>query len=641
MGATQAIGSGGTASNTVVNGGTEQVLAGGVASATAVGSSGAQFVSSGGSALAASVGTGGSQTVNSGGVASGTTVVNGGTQNVTSGGMALGAIVSSGGTQVIASGGVTQATVVQRGGSVTNNGTIIFTPTATSTFDGTITGSGKVLQQGAGTTVLTGDNHAFNGVTTVMSGTLLVGESGDPGASLGGNVSVVSSGTLRGHGAIGGDIANGGTVMPGGTIGTLTVAGNYAQSANGALVIEVSPTSGSQVKVGGTATLGGTLQILYDPGSYSARSYAILTAAAINGRFSSVSSAVSAGVNLNGLTQSVNYGATELDLMLAQGTVSAAMRVIGPLNTSIYTALGSTAARAAQTFDAALLGHLAATLVASRAGRHDGTWATVTEGYARGSGSGNDAASSFGARRSGFAAGWDRRVGDALVGAAVSYEHDDIGEATTPDSGKIDAARLAAYGSRMVGPIAASAVFGYGFDWASEKRPFAAGANVTPEGHNRLQELSGTLQAGLPLELACSTVLEPRAGLHWAWLHGLGFAESGGGGQDLAVGADTVRSAQPYVGLTLMQAFGGAEKPVTVHLDVDYAREMARHARMVTVFSQDGTAFPARGASLARQIVSVGAGVYAQAGRTWTISGDASTQFREGSMVHLQLRYGF
>ena len=427
--------------------------------------------------------------------------------------------------------------------------------------------------------------------------------------------------------------------VPGGTIGTLSVAGNYAQSANGALVIEVSPTSGSQLRVGGTAALGGTLQILYDPGSYSARSYAILTAGAINGRFSSVSSVSSAGANLNGLTQSINYGATELDLLLAQSTASAATRTIGPLDTSIYTALGSTVARAAQAFDAALLGHLVSALVGSRAGRHDGTWATLTDGYARGSG--NDAASSFGAHRSGFAAGWDRHVGDALVGAALGYEHDDIGEATTPDSGKIDAARVAAYGSRMVGPISASAVFGYGFDWASEKRPFAAGANVTPAGHNRLQELSGTLQAGVPLELASVTVLEPRAGLHWAWLHGLGFMESGGGGQDLAVGPDTVHSAQPYVGLTLMQAFGGTEKPINVHLDVDYARELARHTRMVTVFSQDGTAFSARGASSARQIVSLGAGVYAQAGRSWSISGDASTQFREGSMVHLQMRYGF
>jgi hypothetical protein len=62
---------------------------------------------------------------------------------------------------------------------------------------------------------------------------------------------------------------------------------------------------------------------------------------------------------------------------------------------------------------------------------------------------------------------------------------------------------------------------------------------------------------------------------------------------------------------------------------------------MVTVFSQDGTAFPARGASFAHQIVSVGAGLYAQAGRSWSISGDASTQFREGSMVHLQVRYDF
>lgn len=79
----------------------------------------------------------------------------------------------------------------------------------------------------------------------------------------------VAGGTLTGFGTIGGDLLNNaGTVRPGGSIGTLTVNGNYTQSSNGALAIEVSPTAASQLKVGGAATLGGRLALLYDPGVY-------------------------------------------------------------------------------------------------------------------------------------------------------------------------------------------------------------------------------------------------------------------------------------------------------------------------------------------------------------------------------------
>ncbi|WP_181885614.1 autotransporter outer membrane beta-barrel domain-containing protein [Trinickia dinghuensis] len=313
---------------------------------------------------------------------------------------------------------------------------------------------------------------------------------------------------------------------------------------------------------------------------------------------------------------------------------------IAPVDTSIYTALGPAAALDAQAFDAALLDRLATAPASAGAGAHDGMWATLTDGYARADGSGT--ASAFGAHRYGFAADFDHHVGDrTLIGGAIGYEHDDIGESSTPDTGKLDTIRFAAYGSRMLGPIDASAVFGYGSGWASEKRPFGAGSNSTPEGSNWLQALSGKAQAGLPLPLGGNTVLEPRAGLHWAWLHGQGFTESGSGGQNLAVGADTVHSAQPYVGLTLMHAFGTADKPVNVHLDLDYARELAGRTRTVTVFAQDGTAFAAPGAPLARDIVSLGTGVRAQIGQSWSVSGEASTQFREGSMVHVQLNYRF
>lgn len=638
-GGLQTANSGGIATSTTVgSAGTQIVSAGGVASATSIANGGSQTVSSGGVAIGTAVGSGGTQNVNNGGTVSSTVVSAGGAQNVASGGVAVETVVSSGGIQTVSSGGTAQPTVVRPGGSVVNNGTVVFNASGTASFDGELTGQGAVLQQGTGTTVLTGDNHAFTGTTTVTSGTLRVGDLANPNASLGGDVIVASAATLGGHGSIGNNVVNGGFVRPGGTIGTLSISGNYMQTANGALVVEVSPTSGSQLKVNGTATLSGTLQVLYDPGSYSARAYAILTANAISGKFGALSAVTSPGADLNGLAQAISYSPTEIDLLLAQ-SAAPAPTTIAPLDTSIYTALGSTAAQSARAFDRVLLDRFITQPAATHAVARDGVWAALTDGYARADGSG--AASSFGAHRAGFAAGYDRHLGGALIGGAIGYEHDEIGESATPSIGRLDAIRLAAYGTRMIGAIETSGVFGYSFAWATDKRPLGTGPNGTPEGNHSLQSLSGTAQAGVPLDIARDTVLEPRVGLHWAWLHGQGFAESGGGGQDLTVSADTVHSAQPYLGLVLMHAFGTVAEPVNVYMDVEYARELANRNRTVTVFSQDGTAFAAPGAPLARQIVSLGAGVHAQISPSWSVSGDAATQLREGSMVRLQLAYRF
>lgn len=633
----QSVYAGGTVTGTTINsGGLQNVFSGGVASATTVNGGGTQLVTSGGLVMGATVNSGGVQTVNSGGIISGTVVSTGGVQSVASGGVALGSVISSGGVQAVSSGGMVQPTAVRQGGAIMNNGTVIFAPTSTTTFDGSLTGSGAVSQQGAGTTIVTGDNHAFAGTTTVTSGTLMIGDIGNAGASLGGNVAVASAGALRGHGTVGGNVGNDGVLMPGGTIGTLTIGGNYTQNANGTLVIELSPTSASQLKVQGTAALSGGLQMVYDPGTYSARRYAILTANNVGGRFDRLSNVTQPGVDLSGLTPSLDYSASEVDLVLAP---FAPPVTIAPLDTSIYTALASTAALGERAFDGALMGHLATSPTIDRAGKRDSAWATLMDGYARADGSG--AASAFGAHRSGFAAGFDHEIGNGTVGGAIGYEHDEISESATPSTGKLDTLHFAIYGRRMFGPVEASGVFGYGFSWASEKRPLAPGPNGTPEGSNHLQSLSGSAQAGTPFEIGSHTVLEPHAGLHWAWLHGQGFAESGGNGQNLAVGADTVHSAQPYLGLSLMHAFGTMAEPVSVHVDVDYAYELANRNRSVTVFTQDGTAFAAPGAPLAHHIVSIGAGVRAQVRPSWSISGDASTQLRVGSMVHLQLDYRF
>src|SRR5262249_16019996 len=81
------------------------------------------------------------------------------------------------------------------------------------------------------------------------------------GGLLGGGPAVAEPG----RGIIGGDLTNSGIVSPGNSPGTLTVNGNYTQTANGTLRIEVAGLGVNQhdiLVVNGKATLGGTLDVI-------------------------------------------------------------------------------------------------------------------------------------------------------------------------------------------------------------------------------------------------------------------------------------------------------------------------------------------------------------------------------------------
>jgi outer membrane autotransporter protein len=73
---------------------------------------------------------------------------------------------------------------------------------------------------------------------------------------------VQPNGTLKGNGLIVGNVLNAGTVAPGNSIGTLSIRGDYTQSHQGALEIEVGGANHYDVLVvSGTARLGGTLEM--------------------------------------------------------------------------------------------------------------------------------------------------------------------------------------------------------------------------------------------------------------------------------------------------------------------------------------------------------------------------------------------
>ncbi len=153
--------------------------------------------------------------------------------------------------------GVAGTTLRLGAGTLTTGGA-----NSSTTFAGTITGSGGLTKVGTGTLTLSGNSPAYTGQTTVNGGTVLV-------TANQGNAAVVvnAGGTLGGTGTVGPVTVNGGIVTPGLSPGRLTVNGDGVAGtrdvtfdANSTFVTEINGTTAGtqydQLTVNGSANLG-------------------------------------------------------------------------------------------------------------------------------------------------------------------------------------------------------------------------------------------------------------------------------------------------------------------------------------------------------------------------------------------------
>jgi autotransporter-associated beta strand protein len=225
----------------------------------------------------------------------------------------------SGGTQITAGtlqigDGGTKGSIQ---GDVINSGTLAFNRSDTYSFGGNIadgTAPGRVVQNGTGTTILSGI-HSYTGPTTINAGSLIVN-----GSIASSAITVNAGGTLGGNGIIGTTTLNGGTLAPGASIGTLTVQGSLVITAAASYIVEVSPSAADRTNVIGSATLGGTVQAVFTPGGYIARTYTILSA---NGGLTGTFGSLTTNGLPAGFEASLSYTGTEailnLTAILGQG----------------------------------------------------------------------------------------------------------------------------------------------------------------------------------------------------------------------------------------------------------------------------------------------------------------------------------
>jgi autotransporter-associated beta strand protein len=140
-------------------------------------------------------------------------------------------------------------------GTVQLNGQTLRTgnDNTSSTFAGSIDGTGAVVKIGTGTLRLSGASTS-TGILSVTGGTL------DAAGTVPMLLAIQPPATVIGTGTVGA-MRNFGRVAPGNSVGTLTVTGNYNQAPSGTLDIEIRPdgSAADLLAVGGTATLAGTL----------------------------------------------------------------------------------------------------------------------------------------------------------------------------------------------------------------------------------------------------------------------------------------------------------------------------------------------------------------------------------------------
>jgi outer membrane autotransporter protein len=562
-------------------------------------------------------------------------------------------------------------------------------------------GSWSLTKSGPGTLVLSGAN-TYSGGTAVNAGTLAVN------GSLGSGVTVNNGGTLGGTGTITNvAVMSGGVFAPGNSIGTMTVTGNVTFAAGSVYEVEVDAAGNSdRINATGTATLGGaTVRVLPAAGTYAASTqYTILNATGgVNGTFTPPDLAffptmltydannvfLTLGARRSfgavGRTDNQRAVGTHLDVVSGDSALQALVTSLNSLSTAqaerAYRSMSGESLTGPRRAAIMASAHFVDTLT-SRLGLGGGegtglafsgiqlasldlAQASTTTGigdagrtqgkgfWLRGSGIGGEVdgtadATGFDYRGGAVAVGYDSEVGNnARAGIAFSYTRTKSSFEDGAGSSRVRSPQLAVYGSRASGAWLFKGALGIAQHDIEGSRNVTIGASTTTAAseHDAYEWLAYG-EASYAFKLGTYEI-QPLVGLRFLRLDEQAYTETGSAA-NLTVSEQKTESVVPMLGVRYVRPF--SMKRGVFEARAIYSAEAgdinpAVTARLSsTSTGGPGSTFTAFGVPVARDALTLGAGVAHKTSRNLSLFADVSVELRDSSNAQAfvgGVRYAF
>jgi uncharacterized protein with beta-barrel porin domain len=513
--------------------------------------------------------------------------------------------------------GATGVFLSAAGSTLTNSGTIISTDGGNAIDFGTLGGNLLTLTTGSEIIGTIDGGGTKNQITLDGTGTLnnTIADFA-PGSAL--NVVPGADWTGYGNWQIA-TVTNDGVFQPG-ILGTpLNLTGNFVQNPDGTLRVLVNPSNSpfatTRFNIGGAAQLAGGVKYYFAPGTYSAGTISVLTAAGgVTGGFSSVT--------YNGASAALGHEtlitAASVDLRLTG--------IVAPLDDSIASDEIQSSAAQAQSGNAALLDKASEGEAAGAGPKTCAPEAAVTPGQVSGvakmtnavagaicgaggwiqatgtamRADGDASVPSYDADTAGFLAGIDRKVNNEGLRLGLAAGYDEIFLRNGAGSkGQVETTRFGLFGSQTLGRFTLAGDFMAGISNITTNR-------VTGVGPAHATNGGDSFAGGLQIETLVQETyfdLVPRAGIRIAAVSAGGFDETGGNAAEpfsLTGETSGYVSVQPFVNLSLSHRFVTESGiAITPEASLGYVYEAGARGRAVTLNARDGTKFSSSDVSLA------------------------------------------
>ncbi len=556
---------------------------------------------------------------------------------------------------------------------------------------------------GEGTWILTGsENEGYVGeiqeAVTISGGTLQIDGELDANA-----LAVLSGGTLGGSGTVTGPVTNDGSVNPGASIGTLTIDGDYTQSADGDLTVNVNADDADLLDVTGTAIIDGSLTVIPTSDIVDGASYTILTAGTLVVEFAELieNSALlnftlgyvgnTVQIHAEHSSELVSFAqnseqaeiASQFDALLEAGTlgeaatflyslsegqIPQALEAVSPVQ---YCSLADATSAGSSVYRSALTGrmsnmHLAfgqtpqTDAVASNALTEYGpalarlsafdrdakswsSWVQVLGQTADQDGSGSSQGFEFDTY--GLSLGLDNELNDNLVvGFSAGILDTDIDFDRAGQSGDIETYHFGFYGTYSIPKLYVDMALTYSTNDYESKRSISL-ADVTAKGDTDGNEYTAYVGLGYNLIEEPNWYLIPTLSLQYSRVDIDSFTEKEAGALNLSISDYDSHSVVSTLGGRIGMITTVAGMKLEPKFSLEWAHEYGNTDRDVKArFAGTTGAFTVDGIEPGRDSLLVGVGVNLYANEKLTVGVDYNGEFRsdfDAHQVNANLRFNF